>query len=525
MARRVAPEEPSLFDLAEIAPEGAEASPARPPRSSRGGAGARALQRRVEQVSTRARAAQVPSDSDEHPEGGNEPLGEEPDEDAAADETLTIAALYARLRRALSTEFPDEVWVSGEIRSLRESRGHRFLELADAGAETASRAAQLEVVCWASEWFRVAAALNSAGVALEAGRVVRVRGRVSVWEGASRLRLVLSAIDVEALLGGIAAARQRLLRQLAAEGLLEANRALPLALVPLRIGLVTSPGSEAHRDFVGELTRSGFAFDLHVEQSLVQGQEAPRQIADALGRLARVAPDLAVVIRGGGARGDLAAFDSEEVARAIATAAFPVWTGIGHTGDRSVADEVAHRSFITPTACGQAVVGVVGAYAQHVADQVAELGRLARARLDGAAHLVEVRRQAVGRGARNQLERRADALVSVRRNLARGATASLARGSEHLAGQRAGLGDGVRRLLERTASDQAHARQVLAAYDPRRQLARGWTLTYDAAGRIVRTVAALAVGDVVTTRFSDGEAGARVEKIRPDATAQRGEGQ
>ena len=145
--------------------------------------------------------------------------------------------------------------------------------------------------------------------------------------------------------------------------------------MPLHVGVVTSPGSEAHRDFVGQLDRSGFAFQVYFEATLVQGAEAPDQIAAALTRL-RLSPiDLAVVVRGGGARGDLAAFDSEPVASAIATAPFPVWTGIGHTGDRSVADEVAHRAMITPTQCGEAVVG-------RVAEYVGEIERTAGA-LDG----------------------------------------------------------------------------------------------------------------------------------------------
>ena len=122
------------------------------------------------------------------------------------------------------------------------------------------RAQQFEVVCWSREWPVGAAALSEAGVDLEVGRVERVRGRVSVWEGGSKLRFTLTALDVEALLGGIAAARRRLLLALEAEGLLDKNRRLPLPIVPLRIGLVTSPGSEAYRDFVGQLKRSGFGF-------------------------------------------------------------------------------------------------------------------------------------------------------------------------------------------------------------------------------------------------------------------------
>ncbi len=230
-------------------------------------------------------------------------------------EALSVTKFYERVKAALAREFTEEVWVIGEIRGLRESRGHHYIELADESADQAERGvAQLEVVCWARDWPPVAQALAEAGVALEPGRVVRVRGRVSVWEGGSKLRFTLTELDIEALLGGIAAARRRLLHTLEVEGLLRANQRLELSLVPLRIGVVTSPGSEAHRDFVGQLARSGFAFEVFFKPTLVQGPEAPEQIAAALGRLGSAPIDLAVVVRGGGARGDLAAFDSEPVA-------------------------------------------------------------------------------------------------------------------------------------------------------------------------------------------------------------------
>lgn len=518
MARRASSEELTFFDLSDMTPDQPDDAPsavAPPARRRSPAAATQALQRRVEHVSALARPAEatVPAPGATDGASSDTEFADEPL--VPQDETLSIAAFYARVRRALAGAFPDEVWVSGEIRGMKEARGHRYLELADVAAEAGARAAsqQLEVVCWAREWPRVAAALAAAGVNLEVGRVVRVRGRVSVWEGGSRLRFELRAIDVEALLGGIAAARHRLLQTLAAEGLLEANKARPLSLVPLRIGIVTSAGSEAHRDFTGQLERSGFAFTTRLEASLVQGPEAPRQIAAALGRLAAFAPDLAVVVRGGGARGDLAAFDSEDVARAIAAAPFPVWTGIGHTGDRSVADEVAQRALITPTACGEAVVAVVCAYRDHVAAQVAELGRLARARLESAEHLVEARRQAIGRGARHQLERRADLLAGARLALGRTATVGLARERARLDGFATAAAAAAQRLLERQEQDHLRCRQVLRAYDPRRQLERGWTLTRDEGGRLVRSVAALSAGARLTTRFSDGEATSRVEDV------------
>ncbi|MGD0742644.1 MAG: exodeoxyribonuclease VII large subunit [Acidimicrobiales bacterium] len=440
------------------------------------------------------------------------------------DEALSVTEFYERVKAALAREFTEDVWVVGEIRGLRESRGHHYVELADESGEQADRpgVAQLEVVCWARDWPRIAAALDAAGVALEPGRVVRVRGRVSIWEGGSKLRFTLTELDIEAMLGGIAAARRRLLGTLEAEGLLHANQRLELSLVPLRVGVVTSPGSEAHRDFVGQLDRSGFAFRVHFEPTLVQGAEAPEQIAAALGRLASFPIDLAVVVRGGGARGDLAAFDAEVVARAIATARFPVWTGIGHTSDRSVADEVAHRALITPTQCGEAVVARVAEYLGEIERKGGALTGLARARLDSAAFALAAGAAGLRRIARHQFERRSIELGAAGLALTRVVTARLRREVGELSGRAGLLGSVTRRSFASHQHELARRQQVLRAFDPQRQLERGWTLTGDASGRPVRSAAALAPGGRITTRFADGEALSVVESTRAgDAGPQR----
>jgi exodeoxyribonuclease VII large subunit len=442
---------------------------------------------------------------------------------APVDGALSVTEFYERVKGALAREFTDDVWVVGEIRGLKESRGHHYIELADESANRAERAgvAQLEVVCWAREWPRIAAALAAVGIALEVGRVVRVRGRVSVWEGGSKLRFTLAELDVEAMLGGIAAARRQLLHALDVEGLLHANQRLELPLVPLRIGVVTSPGSEAQRDFVGQLDRSGFAFAVFFEATLVQGAEAPEQIAAALGRLGSAPIDLAVVVRGGGARGDLAAFDAEAVARAIATAPFPVWTGIGHTGDRSVADEVAHRAMITPTQCGEAVVARVAEYLGEIGHKAGALTGLARARLDSAAYQLATGAAGLGRATRHQFERRSVELGTAGMGLTRVVTAGLRREADGLTDQVALLGAVTRRSLASHQHELARRQQVLRAFDPQRQLERGWTLTADASGRLVRSAAVLGPGERITTRFVDGEALSVVESTGAGREAPR----
>lgn len=545
MGPQGAPEE-QRFDFGEVLDEPPDATGrARRRRRPRPGEdAASALRRRVDEVVALAHAREAAPgrgeqamligdlDDERHAPGApgvtpwDEPAaaGDGPGGDAetaadgrSSDGALSIGAFYERLRLAIAEAFPGELWVTGEIRGLRESRGHRYLELADHAAEGGGRGPtqQLEVVCWARDWPPVAAALAEAGVSLEVGRVVRVRGRLSVWEGGSKLRFTLTAIDIEALLGGIAAARHRLLKTLAAEGLLEANAELGCPLVPLRIGVVTSPGSEAHRDFVGQLERSGYAFDVVLERCLVQGPEAPVQIAAALGRLARRSPDLAVVVRGGGARGDLAAFDSEQVARAIATAPFPVWTGVGHTGDHSVADEVAHRALITPTACGQAVVGVVTAYVEGIGTLVGRLAPLARARLDGAAGRLATARAAAGRGVCHQLDRRRDLLVATAERLERAVAGGLASEGGRVGRVEAHLVPVVERRLSGEERELHRCRQVLRAYDPRRQLERGWSLTRDASGRLVRSCSQLQAGDELRTRLGDGEVDSVVAGVSP----------
>jgi exodeoxyribonuclease VII large subunit len=450
---------------------------------------------------------------------------------SASDAALSISDFYSRVKGALRETFPGEVWVTGEIRKVTTSRGHHYLELADRldgldrpGSDGLAVArgglprnvnATLEVACWARDWPVVQYELEAVGVELTPGLVVRVRGTVTVWEGGSKLRFSMTALDVEALIGGIAAARRRLLGTLASEGLLEANRRLPLPLVPLRIGLVTSPGSEAYRDFTGQLERSGYLFDVRFEPSIVQGPEAPAQIVGALTRLGAFEPQLVVLVRGGGARGDLAAFDSEPVARAIAGAPFPVWTGIGHTGDRSVADEVAHQALVTPTQCGEAVVAAVAAYLEGVDRRARRLAQRVEARLNEAVRELVTSCASTRRVARQGLDRSSQNLRTTETRIGNAALVAIERSQGRLVNRAQRLAGPSSQHLAVQAQQIAHRRELLQLLNPRHQLERGWSLTRDERGRVVRSLASLRLGERLITTFADGSAGSVVDEIRP----------
>jgi len=433
---------------------------------------------------------------------------------ATAEAALSVAEFYERVRSALRLEFPTEVWVTGEIRKVNLSKGNRYLELADHEFPPGgSRGAMLDVACWSRDWPLIGAELQSVGLELVAGLVVRIRGRVGVWDGAAKLRFSMTDLDVAALLGGIAAARRKLLLELEHEGLLDANRRLRAPLVPMRIGIVTSAGSEAYRDFTGQLERSGYGFAVRLEACLVQGPEAPQQIAGAIRRLHEFAPDVIVLVRGGGGRGDLAAFDSESVARAIATSRHPVWTGIGHTGDRSVADEVCQRALITPTGCGEAVVAAVTAYLEGIDSAAQAIASRGRAALDRAGERVDESRGRLARAARHELDQATSSLVLARRQVEHGAVIGLERNRATLERHAQELARISRHVLQGEEQQVGNLRSVLAAFNPRRQLARGWSLTRTVDGRVVRSVDELAPADKIVTVLADGNVTSRVEQL------------
>ncbi len=411
-------------------------------------------------------------------------------------------AIGDRLRSA----FPSEVWVRGEIQNLNRARsGHVYFTLCDDGGD-AGDPAQLSVMLSATARTRVNRLLLRSGgrVRMTDGTDVRIRGRLDWYGPRGQLQLRMSSIDPSFTLGQLAAARAELLSRLRDEGVLDRNRTVVMPSLPLRIGIVTSTGSAAEADVLHELQRSGFRFEVVVADVRVQGPEAPATIAAAVDGLDRERIDVILLVRGGGAATDLAAFDSELVARAITRARRPVVTGVGHETDRSVADEVAHTAAKTPTAAAQLIAGIVAA---------------ALERADHAWHGVTVRAEHVLTQAEDRLARqRARAVVAARsathreteridhaaRRLARTGGTVLQRSDLRLdeAGRRLAASS-VRSLRDAGARlDLVEAR--VRAVDPARALERGWSLTRRDDGTLVRSVADLTPGTTLHTRVVDG---------------------
>jgi exodeoxyribonuclease VII large subunit len=313
------------------------------------------------------------------------------------------------------------------------------------------------------------------------------------------------------LLGRLAAQRAQLLATLESEGLLRRNAGVPLPEVPLHVGLVASPGTEGCRDFLGQLTGSGFGFRISHVPVTVQGSGAASSIARAVTALSRSDCDVIAVVRGGGARADLAAFENEAVVRAIASAAKPVFTGIGHTGDESLADIVAARACITPTECGQQIVESTRLWwSEHVVEPAALLARRVPTYLSDAQSRDAQARGRLTAAARQQLRVHGERLAQKRASLGRAAPDRLASSAARLSAHAARLGPLSLGHLGRQDERLQSWRRLLAAYDVERQLERGYSLTLSTDGRLVRNAAGLSEGQEIVTRFADGTVRSRV---------------
>ncbi|HEX3796136.1 MAG TPA: exodeoxyribonuclease VII large subunit [Acidimicrobiales bacterium] len=451
----------------------------------------------------------------------------DPTEDGGHAQVLSIGGLYDEVDAALNSAFPRrrQLWVRGEIQSFSDQAGksgHCYLDLVDpddAGGSTSRGrgAPALKVKCWKGTWAPLRGSLSREGVTLAEGMVVVLRGTLDIYRPKGEIGFIVSELDVTALLGRLAIKRAELLRSLEAEGLLRRNATLAVPEVPLRIGLVASPGTEGYHDFLGQLTGSGFGFQVRVVPVTVQGNVAPRAIAAAVRQLCASSCDVIAVIRGGGSKADLAAFDAEIVARAIATAPKPVWTGIGHTGDESVADIVANRICITPTECGhQLVLQVSSWWFEHVGSNAAALAARVPSLLEDAQSRDTQARGRLTRAARGQLRVHRERLGLRATTLGRRAPEGLMSRQSVLRAHAARLGPlslgHAARVDERVRS----WRRLLAAYDVDRQLERGYSLTYTSEGRLVRGADGVGVGGELVTRFSNGTVRSRVESNEID---------
>lgn len=443
--------------------------------------------------------------------------------------TYSVGELGEHILGVLETAFQNDVWVQGTIVNLNRSKyGHVYFDLIEpAEAPGQPPLGSISVALFKMNREVVNRLLKRNGsIRMEDGVQVRIRGVVTFYPPTGRLQLRMTSIDPMFTLGSLAADREKVLRRLAEAGVLELQKQLSLPAPPQRIGLITSIGSAAYHDFVTELERAELWLEVIAVDVQVQGARSEAAVCAALSALDRAGVDLVALVRGGGSRTDLAAFDSERMARMISALTVPVLTGIGHEIDRSIADEAAHLAFKTPTACAQHIANLALVYAeecevafQQICERVDELFD------EHDAHTAELAHR-TARATRALVARHEDRQRHLAERLVRDGRRSTARATSRverdhaavvaLAGRASRRAEGLiaqsaaalptiaARALDRAERALSQSEGRARAHDPARILARGFSLTRTADGAVVRSRAQAGPGTTLRTTVGDG---------------------
>jgi exodeoxyribonuclease VII large subunit len=425
--------------------------------------------------------------------------------DDGANPTYTVEELAEAINSSFQRSFGDGIWVRGEITGWSDRGNHAYFTLADDAGAGQRHGAVINVQFFAPARMRLRPMLQKHRLKLADGMKVRVFGYLDYYAPTGRIGLKMTGIDPKYTLGDIAQSRDEIVRRLVADGLLDSNGRRPLSPVPLRIGVVTSVGTAAWHDFRHELESSGLGFRLSVVDVRVQGESAQLHVAAAIGTLARLTNlDAIVVIRGGGAKNELAVFDAEIIARTIAASAVPVLTGLGHEVDRSVADEVAHTALKTPTACAGELIDRASAYRAATETAWNSIVQRAERTLTTSTTDLSATAHRIARHTHAAVERADERLAMRIDRLARIGPAATQRAGVRLSAATTRLSERSRTSVERASGRLDLVAARVATLDPAVQVARGWSITRRADGTIVRSVDDLTPGDELTTMVIDG---------------------
>jgi exodeoxyribonuclease VII large subunit len=432
---------------------------------------------------------------------------------------FSVTELTRSIRGLLETRF-GSVWVQGEISNYKKHpSGHQYFTLKD------QRAAIACVI------FRNT--LPPFPIALADGMQVQVFGNLTVFEARGQYQLSVQILQSRGL-GLLQAKFEALKRKLEVEGLFAPERKRPLPKFPRRIGIITSPSGAAIRDILNILQRRAPGVEVLISPVRVQGIGAALEIATAIRELnlpndSWKPLDVLVLARGGGSIEDLWEFNEEMVARAIAHSEIPIVSAIGHEIDFTIADFVADLRAPTPSAAAELIVPDIRDLERQLRELQAclqkcwraflvqsrnrlqalsekTLGRELRRRLRQAQQEVDLARESLVRA----LERRAS------RERARLTSAQLALKAHHPAREVAArrqlvaqlqrrLNDCSRQRLTTAMQRWERVAGMLRLLGPEQTLGRGYSITQDEAGKVIRSVAVVRPKMKIRTRVSDGE--------------------
>lgn len=394
-------------------------------------------------------------------------------------EFLDLFEFQTKLKEGVECLFPSRIWVRAEVSAVKaRNGGHCYLELSQ--SDSRGLVAKADAIIWASKYRFIAPYFQSVtGSPLSEGMVVLVEVQVN-YSQLYGFSLIINDIDPEYSLGLKELERQRTIERLGKEGLLELQKELAFPLLPYDLAVISAEDAAGYRDFMRHIDENPYGFKVNVDlyPALMQGAGCPASIISAMDSVLEGGKeyDAVLILRGGGARLDLACYDDYDLAAVIAQYPVPVLTAIGHDQDFHVCDMVAHEHVKTPTALADFILGMY----EDEDGRITSLGT--RVRMAAANRISS-----------------AESGLQMLRSRIRGAFVLKIAGME-------------------SALKVIEAR--ISSADPRKMMERGYALAVDGKGVVLKGVRGMSEGDRVSVMFADGTLDCNVAAVTPAVLGQ-----
>jgi exodeoxyribonuclease VII large subunit len=417
---------------------------------------------------------------------------------------LSLFEFNTLIKEVIGRTFFEAYWIVAEIaRFSRSATGHCYLELIDREAD--GRTAKGSAVIWAGLYRSVTARFEKeTGLVLTEGIKIMMLAEVDFHQEYG-LKLIIRDIDPAYTLGEMAMKKKEILRRLAQEGLIDRNKFLHMPAVPQRIAVISSQSAAGFQDFIHQLESTPYTFTCHLYKSLMQGSKIEESMSKALEKLKQRINDydVIVIVRGGGGRADLHSFDNYTLAKTIASLPIPVISGIGHERDTSVIDEVAHTRVKTPTAAAEFLIERVRDFDNFLNESITFI-------MTTAERVIEREKTALAHTLQNLALRNNDAIAREMNTL----TAY----GERIKRAQTIPSDKLMSLMQHTEKLKEKLLQLfkkehdwirsktdnLRHLDPRQVLKRGYSLTRNSNGKLIKDIESVHKGECIETIIFQG---------------------
>lgn len=403
-------------------------------------------------------------------------------------DSITLFDLNEYLRRVVALNFPDLIWVHCEVAQCSTSRGHLYLELIQKEENSGEIIAQSSAIVWERSLRKLYQKHGRTVLdILSEGTEAHVQVRVSFHERYG-LSLQIEEVDMAYTLGKLALQRRKTLEDLAKLGFLNLQKKKILAPVVQKIAVLSSETAAGWIDFKVHLEQNnyGYRFELDLYPVSVQGNFAAAEMIKQLGKILsppqKLAYDAVIIVRGGGSKTDLMAFDDAALCRAIAQMPLPVLVGIGHEIDETVLDAVAHLSLKTPTAVADFLIDHNTHFEADILHLMQQIQHFSQQKFNYNQLLINDLGQKINYLSQNILRQKGQSLASLEMQI-----------PLH-----------VQRILQEQKQALAFAERLIDNSNPERILQRGFTITLQE-GKIISSKNDLDLSKKITTRFKDGE--------------------